>query len=203
MKTNELTKRQREILDFIKNEICSKGLPPSVREICSATGLKSTASVHDYLDILEKKGFIKKASSKSRHIELIESEENNEGNKIIKIPIPEDILSLSNNPEDIKISGYITVSENLYDGIAGTYVYKNNIDLSNPNNIEIYFIKPQKEYLSGDKVLLSENNSIFVGSYIKESDDRVKIKLNDGQIYFLSPEKNRILGKIIGVFYTL
>ena len=42
----ELTDKQKQILEYIKSEILSKGYPPSVREICTAVHLKSTSSVH-------------------------------------------------------------------------------------------------------------------------------------------------------------
>ena len=51
----KLTQKQQQVYDFIKEEIKTKGIPPSIREICSATGLSSTSSVHLHLATLEKK----------------------------------------------------------------------------------------------------------------------------------------------------
>lgn len=51
----QLTKKQEEILEFIKKRIKEKGYPPAVREICEATGLKSTSTVHGHLTRLEKR----------------------------------------------------------------------------------------------------------------------------------------------------
>ena len=53
----ELTDKQKQILEYIKSEILSKGYPPSVREICTAVHLKSTSSVHAHLSSLEEKGY--------------------------------------------------------------------------------------------------------------------------------------------------
>ena len=55
-----ITKRQQAILDFIKEEVDKRGYPPSVREIGLAVGLSSTASVHNQLNQLEKKGLFVK-----------------------------------------------------------------------------------------------------------------------------------------------
>ena len=55
-----LSKKQEEILSYLKNEILTRGFPPSVREICEAVHLKSTSSVHAHLESLEKKGYIKR-----------------------------------------------------------------------------------------------------------------------------------------------
>lgn len=67
MRTSE---KQTKILDFIKLEIEQKGYPPSVREICSAVGLKSTSSVHAHLTQLEKRGLIRRDSTKPRAMEI-------------------------------------------------------------------------------------------------------------------------------------
>ncbi len=55
----KITDKQREILEYIKNEILNRGFPPSVREICEAVELKSTSSVHAHLETLEKNGYIR------------------------------------------------------------------------------------------------------------------------------------------------
>ena len=46
MAYGRISKKQQEILDYIKNEILNRGFPPAVREICEAVHLKSTSSVH-------------------------------------------------------------------------------------------------------------------------------------------------------------
>jgi repressor LexA len=72
--SEELSKNQLRILSYIKEEINSKGYPPSVREICTAVGLSSTSTVHSHLTALEKKGFINKGNNKNRAIEVIDQE---------------------------------------------------------------------------------------------------------------------------------
>ena len=63
---------QQKILDFIKQEIELKGYPPSVREICTAVGLKSTSTVHAHLNHLEEQGLIRRDSTKPRALEVID-----------------------------------------------------------------------------------------------------------------------------------
>lgn len=72
--SEELSKNQLKILNYIKEEINSKGYPPSVREICKAVGLSSTSTVHSHLSAIEQKGFIKKGANKNRAIEVIDQE---------------------------------------------------------------------------------------------------------------------------------
>ena len=66
-----LTKRQDEILTYIKEYIVSHGYPPTISEIGKAMGVNSPATVHAHLNNLEKKGVIKKDDSKNRAIELL------------------------------------------------------------------------------------------------------------------------------------
>lgn len=63
---------QMRILEFIKSEIQNKGYPPSVREICDAVGLKSTSTVHGHLTRLEKRGLIRRDSTKPRAMEVLD-----------------------------------------------------------------------------------------------------------------------------------
>ena len=49
---NKLTEKQRQILEYLKQEILQRGFPPSVREICEAVSLRSTSSVHAHLETL-------------------------------------------------------------------------------------------------------------------------------------------------------
>ncbi len=70
MAYEDLSGIQIKILEYIKKELSTRGYPPSVREMCKATGLNSTSSVHAHLTTLEKKGYIVKGSNKMRAIEV-------------------------------------------------------------------------------------------------------------------------------------
>lgn len=70
MAYEDLSGIQIKILEYIKRELSTRGYPPSVREMCKATGLNSTSSVHAHLTTLEKKGYIVKGSNKMRAIEV-------------------------------------------------------------------------------------------------------------------------------------
>ena len=63
--SNGLNKRERDILKFIQKEIITNGFAPSVREICKAVGLNSTATVQGYLKTLEERGYVKKENQKA------------------------------------------------------------------------------------------------------------------------------------------
>lgn len=63
--------REEKILTFIRESTAEQGYPPSIREICQAAGLKSTSTVHSYLQRLEQAGLIRRNGQKSRTIELV------------------------------------------------------------------------------------------------------------------------------------
>src|SRR3954449_1994828 len=67
----DLTKRQKEIFDFIGRYAAKTGYPPTVREIGKAVGLHSSSTVHAHLANLEKIGLLKRDPSKPRAIELL------------------------------------------------------------------------------------------------------------------------------------
>lgn len=108
----DLTKQQSRILEFIRSEVNSKGYPPSVREICQAVGLKSTSTVHGHLRRLEKKGYIRRDSTKPRAIELLDSSSDiiSDKKEIAHIPVigkvtaGEPILAVENIEETFPIS---------------------------------------------------------------------------------------------------
>ena len=67
---SSLTERQKQILDYVREHVYSKGYPPAVREIGLAVGLSSSASVHSHLQKLEKLGFLQRDPSYPRSLEL-------------------------------------------------------------------------------------------------------------------------------------
>ena len=68
----DLTDRQRQILDLITETVNDRGYPPSVREIGTAVGLSSPSTVHSHLTALERSGYLRRDPSKPRAIEVID-----------------------------------------------------------------------------------------------------------------------------------
>ena len=66
-----LTKRQKEILDYMSSFIDERGYAPSFEEIAESFGYSSLATVHEHLSNLERKGYIRKAYNESRSVELV------------------------------------------------------------------------------------------------------------------------------------
>ena len=87
MAYGRISKKQQEILDYIKNEILNRGFPPAVREICEAVNLKSTSSVHSHLEALEKNGYIRRDATKPRAIEIIDDNFNLTRREVVNVPL--------------------------------------------------------------------------------------------------------------------
>src|SRR4051812_34156978 len=85
----KISKRQQDILEFIKDEVKSKGYPPSVREIGEAVGLASSSTVHGHLARLESKGLIRTDPTKPRAIEILDVDEAAQipRNKVVNVPV--------------------------------------------------------------------------------------------------------------------
>src|SRR5881227_3234186 len=79
-----LTKRQREILDYLNEFIQQHGYAPSLEEIGRRFGLSSLATVHKHLTNLQEKGFIKRAWNRSRSVEMIPTRA---GGRAIELPL--------------------------------------------------------------------------------------------------------------------
>ena len=87
MANGKISKKQSEILEYIKEQILEKGYPPAVREICEAVHLKSTSSVHAHLETLEKNGYIRRDPTKPRAIEICDDSFQLVRNEMTSIPI--------------------------------------------------------------------------------------------------------------------
>src|ERR687894_2146696 len=79
-----LTKRQREILDYLSEFIQQHGYAPSLEEVGRRFGLSSLATVHKHLTNLQDKGFIKRAWNRSRSVEMVP---NKTGGRAVDLPL--------------------------------------------------------------------------------------------------------------------
>ena len=87
MSQGKISKKQQEILEYIKSQILQRGFPPAVREICEAVNLKSTSSVHSHLETLEKNGYIRRDPTKPRAIEILDDMFNLTRREMVHVPI--------------------------------------------------------------------------------------------------------------------
>lgn len=193
----DLTVRQKQILNYIQNYFRAKGYPPSVREICAATNLKSTATVHGYLVQLERKGYIKRDPQKPRAIEIMNMGDRHLVNVPLvgKVTAGEPILA-QENIEDI----FPLPKEMLPDAD----VFMLSVKGDSMINAGIF---------SGDYVLVKSTNTAENGDIIVallEDEATVKRFYKESNYIRLQPENPfmdpiivndlKILGKVVGLF---
>ena len=203
----ELTNRQKEILTHIKKYVATNGYPPTVREIAKAMEVSSPATIHAHLENLEKKGVIKKESTKNRAIELLVENEYLEKNKeIVKVPLLGKITAGSpieaiENPNE-----YFSLP---------TYLIPNNkevftllVDGDSMINIGIYnndivIIERTKEVRNGNIVVaMTEDNEVTLKTFYKEK-DHVRLQPENDHMEPIILTKIDILGKAVGLYREL
>lgn len=204
---DDLTKKQSEVLKFVKEFMVSHGYPPTVREIGEALGLSSPATTHSHLKGLEEKGYIRKNGSKNRAIELLVDNEYVKKN--------EDIV-------EVPLLGKITAG-NPIEAIENPGEYFSLPAYLIPKQKEVFTLKVSGESMinagiyDGDIVIVERCNTARNGEIVVAMTDENEVTLKtfykeDG--YFrLQPENDTmkpfifknitILGKAIGLYRKL
>lgn len=202
MSKGNISSKQQEILDFIKQEILNRGFPPSVRDICEAVHLKSTSSVHAHLGTLEKNGYIHRDPTKPRAIEILDDDFNLSRREMVNVPIlgrvaaGEPLLAVENIEDYFPIpTEYVPNTELYMLQVKGDSMV--NVGVLNGDHV---LVQKQSTASDGEMVVAMVGDSATVKTYYKE----------DGY-YRLQPENDymepiivygelQILGKVIGVF---
>jgi len=201
---DNLTEKQREILQFIKDYILCKNYPPSVREICDAVDLRSTSSVHAQLNNLEVKGYIRRDKDKSRTIEIIDEDFSPTRREIANIPVVGKVAAGCPILAEQNITDYFPIA---LDYLPNGETYMLKVKGDSMINIGIF---------DGDSLLVQEANTARNGEIVVAMvEDEATVKRfykEDGHIR-LQPENDtmapiivpdcRILGKVIGLFRML
>ena len=202
MAYGRISKKQQEILDYIKNEILNRGFPPAVREICEAVHLKSTSSVHAHLEALEKNGYIRRDATKPRAIEIIDDQFNLTRREVVNVPLVgtvaagQPILAVEN------IEAYFPVPAEFMPNAQSFMLKVKGDSMINAGIFDgdQVLVKQQSTAENGDMVVALVEDSATVKPFYKE----------DGY-YRLQPENDQmdpiiihgdlqILGKVFGVF---
>ena len=115
-----LTKRQREILDYLSEFIQQHGYAPSLEQIGKKFALSSLATVHKHLTNLQEKGFIRRAWNRSRSVELLPSRA---GGRAVEVPVL-GFVAAGMPIEAVPGNESIAIPESLVSGKRDTYVLR-------------------------------------------------------------------------------
>lgn len=212
---NYLKDREEKILNFMKREIKTKGYPPTVREICTALGIKSTSTVHKDIASLVDQGYLKKDPSKPRALMVVDMDNHTEDRPAepqIQIEEREDII-------DVPVVGRVA---------AGTPILaEQNVEDTFPIPARYaggtnFMLRVRGEsminvgIMDGDLILVEQQNTARNGEIVVamidgfESEATVKTFYKEGDHIRLQPENDtmspiivkdvKVLGKVKGVF---
>ncbi|MBN9652937.1 transcriptional repressor LexA [Halobacillus sp. GSS1] len=205
---SKLSKRQQEILDFIKEQVLAKGYPPSVREIGQSVGLASSSTVHGHLSRLEKKGYIRRDPTKPRAIEVIELEEDHS--------IPRSEASYAPVIGKVTAGSPITAVENieeyvpLPDTLAGSDDNTFVLIVQGESMIEagildgdMVIVRQQQTAQNGDIVVaMTEDEEATVKRFFKER-NHVRLQPENATMEPILLQDVSILGKVVGLYRTV
>lgn len=199
--SNTISKKQQEILEYMKSEILNKGYPPSVREICDAVKLKSTSSVHSHLETLEEKGFIKRDPTKPRAIEIIDDMFNLVRREVVNVPILGQVAAGLPILAQENIEGYFPIpTEFMPNEETFMLIVKGdsmiNVGILDGDKV---IVKKQNTANNGDMVVALVEDSATVKTFYKEKDYYILKPENDDMLPIIVADC-AILGKVIGIF---
>lgn len=201
MSHGKITAKQKEILEYIKQEILHKGYPPAVREICEAVHLKSTSSVHSHLETLEKNGYIRRDPTKPRAIEIIDDTFNLTRREVVNVPLlgevaaGQPLLAVENIETYFPIpSEYMPNEESFILRVKGESMV--NAGILDGDSV---LVKKQTTASNGDMVVALVEDSATVKTFYKESGHYRLQPENDVMEPIIVNEVS-ILGIVFGVF---
>ena len=197
----KITKKQSEILEYIKSQILNKGYPPSVRDICEAVDLKSTSSVHSHLETLEKNGYIRRDPTKPRAIEIIDDNFNLVRREVVNVPIVgrvaagQPILAVENVDSYFPIPAEFMPNEQCFMlQVKGESMI--NAGIFDGDTI---LVEQCRTARNGDMVVALVDDSATVKTFYREADHIRLQPENDSMDPIIVPDC-QILGKVFGVF---
>lgn len=197
--------KQHEILEFIYEQVSDRGYPPTVREICNATGLASTSTVHGHLSRLEENGFILRDPSKPRAIEVTES--------------GLEKLGINENTGQIPLLGVVTAGEPILAVEEATDYFATPDNISyDPEELFMLTIRGNSMIkagiLDGDFVIVrrqeTANNGDIVIAMTDEDEATCKRFYKESNHIRLEPENDdlesiilpnvKVLGRVISLY---
>ena len=220
-KLGELNEREKSILAYIENQVKKEGYPPSVREICKAVGLSSTATVHTYLNRLKEKGYIEKENQKGRTLKVIkggkfknqeyisqmqnnDSQDNYTAKELVNVPVigkitaGEPILAVENITDTFPIPvDFVGNSESFMLKVRGESMIEAGI-----LDGDLILVKKQNTANNGDIVVALIGEEATVKTFYKET-GHIRLQPENSALEPIIVPMCEILGKVAGVFRKL
>lgn len=201
MAYGRISDKQKEILEYMKQEILNKGYPPTVRDICEAVKLKSTSSVHSHLETLEKNGYIRRDPTKPRAIEIIDENFNLTRREMTNVPMVgrvaagEPILAVENIESYFPIpTEYMPNAESFMLKVKGESMI--NAGIFDGDQI---LVEKCNTARNGDMVVALVDDSATVKTFYKEN-GHIRLQPENDTMDPIIVDDCEVMGKVFGVF---
>ncbi len=196
-----LTRRQKQILDFIESFLDAHGYSPSFEEIAAEFGFRSLATVHEHLSYLEAKGYIRKSYNESRSIELARTEF-----RLAAVELPLLGRVAAGEPiEAIEESEMLAVPEEMVGARGEHYVLRVRGDSMIDEHIrdgDYVVVQSRQTAHNGEMVIaLVDGENATMKKYYRDGNGRVRLQPANSQVSpLLYPEDRvRVQGIVVGV----
>ena len=196
------TKRQQEVLEFIKTHLIEKAFPPTVREIASHFGFASPLSAQLHINALIKKGFLKKTPFKQRSLEIIGLKPAED----TKVPLLGRVRAGAPILAEENIEYYINIDKSLFrteEGFALKVIGDSMIDAGILEG-DIALVAPEKEPRNRDIVVaLIENEATIKRFFLKRNTITLMPENKNMEPMTLKAKDVTIIGRVIGIMRTM
>jgi len=199
---NTINQRQEKVFEYIKQYIEINSFPPSVRDICKGVNIKSTSTAYGDLKKLENLGYIKTNSAKSRSIEIVKEEEEDQlMEETISIPVlgrvaaGEPILAVENIDYFFPVPSHYSNKGDLF---ILTIAGESMIDAGILDGDKV-LVRKQNTAENGDIVVALIEDSATVKRFFNE-DGRIYLKPENSNMDIIVPDNLIILGRVIALF---
>jgi repressor LexA len=197
----DLTKRQKEIFDFIGKYAAKTGYPPTVREIGKAVGLHSSSTVHAHLANLEKIGLLKRDPSKPRAIELLFDKAKRTIRPENGLPLVGQVAAGEPILAEENIEEYLEVPD-VIGGEEGDYILQIRGESMKDAGIlggDYVIVRPADDASNGEIVVALIGDEATVKRLYRES-DHIRLQPENEAMEPIITTEARVLGKVVGVF---
>jgi repressor LexA len=206
----DLTKRQREIFEFIRKYSAKYGYPPTVRDIGKAVGLASSSTVHAHLSNLEKIGLLRRDPAKPRAIELLDRAMGSAVGSVRQIVRPEGLPLVGSvaagSPilAEENIEDYVPVPK-LAGGEDGRYLLRVRGDSMKDAGImedDLVVVRAQSTAQNGDIVVALLGEEATVKRFFRES-DHIRLQPENDSMEPIRSKEVKVLGRVVGLLRSL
>jgi repressor LexA len=199
----DLTKRQKEIFEFIKRQTQKTGYPPTVREIGKAVGLHSSSTVHAHLANLEKVGLLRRDPTKPRAIELLVDK----AKKVVAdpgLPLVGQVAAGGPILAEENIEEYLEVPS-VIGGENADYILRVRGDSMVDAGIldgDFVVVQDAEEATNGEIVVALLGEEATVKRFYREK-DRVRLQPANKEYKPIRTREAKVLGRVVGVFRSV